>query len=154
MFRTLAALILIGAALFTAPAEASEYRWCKAYPLLNQKLGCEKDNYLVRFGQKYCEVYVRTNETFSPKTQVTLRKIRHCLVKDALLNPSLSCANSEAMAMKSHIGCYLESGFCKVPLHEQVAIWWLAKSETVQPSFLRTMYAVRAACRALALSHL
>lgn len=145
MFQSLlvASVLFISTALHAKP---SDIRLCEAYTGVNAALGCADDNYLIRFGYKYCVKYVELKETFAPQTQVVLAKIRSCLVTQLINDSELTCENSEERAMDQHLKCYVKAGFCALPNWEKLKIGWAAKSELKQESFRQTMLAVKEQC--------
>lgn len=137
------ALLIIS---LTASAQPSDRYLCESYRAVNSALNCSPDNYLIRFGYKYCVKYVLLENTYQPQTQRVLEKIRSCLVTQTINDTQLTCENSEARAMKHHLKCYLQAGFCSLPLSEKIKIGWAAKAEIRHQSFRATMRAVAAQC--------
>ncbi len=145
MFQSiLFAALLLSTSISTA--KPGDERLCEAYTGVNSALQCSEDNYLIRFGYKYCIKYVELENTYEPATQVVLAKIRSCLVSELMNDFELTCDNSEARAMDHHLKCYQQGGFCTLPDWEKFKIGWAAKAELKRESFRKTMMAVKAQC--------
>lgn len=139
------ALILCLTSL-TAAAAPTELELCETYQTVAHSLQCSDNNYLLQFGYRYCRAYVQTAYRYLPETQITLSKIRKCLIADITSDTSLTCDNSETRAMESHLRCYVQSGFCEIDAFDQILIYQVAARETHRTSFQKTMSTVGFAC--------
>ncbi len=74
-------------------------------------------------GDYYCQKYEDSKSQFSERTQKVLVAIKTCLhekLQGAVLE---SCQQADEVFSKSHVDCYLESGFCQVPFLEKIKIF-------------------------------
>lgn len=86
---------------------------------------CGSRGYYLGFGGRYCERFlVVTRPRVSAAGQRFLDTVRDCLVNflDTQVTPSSKCADVKTRAFNSHIACYRDSGFCSLPLTDQLLI--------------------------------
>ena len=95
-------------------------------PRLNGGEGCGEGGYPLGFAAKYADRYIwETRPTTGPEAQAFLAEVLVCLQERFLAEatPELSCEEVAANGFDSHVPCYLESGFCGVPLADQFRIF-------------------------------
>ena len=113
-------LIYITAALLSIAAQAGtcfdKIGQCAYYQCKEQELHCGEHGYLLNFGEKYCELYVKAEPSFTEHGQVWLDEVRSCL-QMSLENPTqtYTCRNVEDYAYSTHLNCYLQAGYCALP---------------------------------------
>lgn len=129
--------------LFAAQTQASP---CDFYALKARELGCSSDNYLVKFGYRYCRVFEKRQATFSLDAQPVLERIRSCLML-AMDEANPTCESTEEIGFGSHLGCYVENGFCEMSQSDKLHILWVVRSQILNPKFRRVARAIDRACK-------
>ena len=102
---------------------ASEASLCESYRQKASQLGCTDDNYLISFGYHYCLSFLEIQNDFSAQGAETFTKIRSCLVDTLEKAPGLTCENVQDVAEKSHVDCYVQSGFCQLGRSDRWAVF-------------------------------
>ena len=91
---------------------------------------CGAAGYYRGFGYEYCERFLEvTTPQLSPAGQRFAHDVRRCLMQALEDVPTdAACAAVTSTALGSHPDCYIEAGFCTLPLHD-----WVAIAATIQP---------------------
>jgi hypothetical protein len=92
---------------------------------------CGANGYYLDFAYDYCRRYQAvTAPTMSPAGQTFLHTVRTCLmtVMDAEVPVTSSCSAVKKAGFESHPRCYIESGFCQLPV-----IDWIRILATISP---------------------
>lgn len=117
--------------------EALQYEGCGAceyYRCREASARCGSEGYLMNYAYRYCQRFRLVVEgEMSPEGQAWFRRVRRCLVKalDAA-EPGNDCQSLEEEGFGSHPECYLETGFCDLPLSD-----WVRVFNSVDPNDLR-----------------
>lgn len=101
--------------ILSISSHANDMPLCDFYKDKSKELGCDADNYLTVFGEKYCRDFVELEGDFSAAGKKTFAHIRSCLIESLKEAPELSCANAREIAEQSHVKCYRGSGYCDLP---------------------------------------
>jgi hypothetical protein len=117
------------------PRSCAFYKEC-----LETKYQCGPEGYPIGFGQKFCQVFEREVDKFSPQGQEFLWTNMQCLqnrlVLPYVLINTRDCSNLKQSALDSHAPCYIKSGFCDLPFTDKLVltklllenditdIWW------------------------------
>ncbi len=99
------------------------------YQCAEQTLQCGDDGYLIGYGTRYAERFYRyTRAWMSPRGKRWLDDTLVCLqVKlRERIDASTSCDDVRTIAFDSHPECYVESGFCGLPVTD-----WFAVAATI-----------------------
>lgn len=112
-----------GVVLLGTSAHAGPHTACEAYLQRQEELSCPRDGYLLSFGYKYCRRFAQINKEFSSGGQKTLRRIRNCLAAKLMASKNLTCSNVRARALKHHVACYVENGFCEMCFADKFTIY-------------------------------
>jgi hypothetical protein len=139
-----ASLLLLIFAPMAARADSIEV--CGFYKTKAAELGCEKENYLIRFGYHYCRKYLLANEHFSAEGQKILADIRACLIHSLEVQTDLTCGDVKKLAEESHVSCYAQNGFCQLSAGDKLLVAEIAWKEFFDPDFRKVAHEVRAAC--------
>jgi hypothetical protein len=109
-------MLVLFALLATSPVRADEATVCESYPRLQAELGCAPEGYLSATGYRVCREFVAIDGEFTPEGRAVMAKIRRCLA-GFLENDrtEITCENVEAKAFASHVPCYVDAGFCRMP---------------------------------------
>lgn len=98
---------------------------CDFYSCQEQQRSCGSRGYWMNFGEKYCKKFLYNEENFSPRVQSWLQDVRLCLQERTLeLTQQSSCKNLYREAMHSHVGCYVDTGFCDLSFLERSHVFW------------------------------
>jgi hypothetical protein len=99
------------------------------YQCAEQTLSCGPTGYLIGYGTRYAERFYRqTRWWMSPRGQRWLDATLVCLqveLRDRI-DASTTCADVRTIAFDSHPHCYVEAGFCQLPLSD-----WFAVAATI-----------------------
>ncbi|KAJ3162083.1 hypothetical protein HDU86_005781 [Geranomyces michiganensis] len=79
---------------------------------------CGKDGYGLGYGSVYCNSFKDNISRFSPKGQVWIQSVMHCLqvnLVPVLDDDNLTCPQLKTFAFGTHPQCYVQAGFCKLP---------------------------------------
>lgn len=93
---------------------------------------CGPTGYYLDFAYDYCQRYQAvTAPLMSPAGQVFLHDIRRCLmtVMEAEIPLTSSCAAVKQAGFDSHPRCYIDAGFCQLPVAD-----WVRVLATISPS--------------------
>ncbi len=134
-------LVLTGSVVSAATLNSD----CGFYARQSSKLHCSASNYLTRFGGHYCREFQALKPYFTRAGQGVLNCIRPCLIK-ALHRSDLTCKNAQKIAFASHATCYVQCGFCSMPLSDQLMIGAAIWPELFDPEFRPVMGEVSERC--------
>jgi len=106
--------------------------------------------YAIRYGEKFCNLYVQSQYGLSPKARQWIDAVRKCL--QVALVPALhlcqvkpTCEDIKRMAFGSHVPCYVKpyEGFsvCNLDPSDWSKIFWTIKSGFLQSTFVETFKA-------------
>lgn len=98
---------------------------CDYYICREQLHPCEEEGYYLRFGKNYCEKSVNSvKPNLTPRGQQWIDKAAECLQREVELKiiVDADCGEVKRLAIQGHARCYLDSGFCDLPLGDQVQI--------------------------------
>ena len=138
-------LILIFYILFVAGVSMASTE-CQPYLELQSQYACEKPNYFLDFGYKYCRLFEKHSEGFSPKGQATLPFIRSCLIAQIENEPILTCKTAKSLALQHHFDCYVQSGFCDLSITDKWKVYRVVRKELRDLEFHATMKKIARAC--------
>ncbi|XGC81721.1 hypothetical protein ACES2L_04395 [Bdellovibrio bacteriovorus] len=95
---------------------------------MEEKQPCGDKGYWLKFGDHYCKKFLDDEAKFPAKTQVWLKDVRECLQTRAEeLSRQVSCERMQDEALDSHVGCYIDTGFCELSMQERVKVYWYLK---------------------------
>lgn len=133
-------------ALLFVAISASAQSPCDYYAQKAQALGCAKDNYLLKFGHRYCRVFEKREHSFSAAARPVLDHIRGCLIL-AMEERHPTCQTAQKIGYETHYGCYVQNGFCELPEADKIHIYWLIRAEILNPNFRIVASDILRACR-------
>ncbi|NJL23780.1 MAG: hypothetical protein HC902_00415 [Calothrix sp. SM1_5_4] len=135
-------------AFLVQPALAmdGEMQVCDAYSRMARTMGCDENNYLVAFGDRYCREFVRVNDRFTPYGQEVLSNIRRCLVKTLSSQKNLTCENVKTRAERNHVSCYKVHRFCTLDMPDRLRILGVLWTEIFDPGFNGVMFEILDEC--------
>lgn len=113
--------------LLATPSLADEAAVCNGYLRIQDRLHCPADGYLLNTGYRFCRDYVAADSQFSPAGRRAMALIRRCLTSSLeARGASLTCDTVEDVAFDTHVGCYVSSGFCELPLADKAIVFKVA----------------------------
>ena len=95
------------------------------YTCAEQTLHCGSDGYLIGYGARYAErFYRRTRPWMSTAGQRWLDATLVCLqvTLRERIDAATSCSDVRTRAFDSHPECYVDAGFCQLPLSDWFAV--------------------------------
>lgn len=110
------------------------WRSCSFYATCAEAaLDCGPDGYPLGYGLKNCLRFERNISAFSVTGQSFIWDVMHCL-QSALVNViqrGSTCDQVSVAAFASHAPCYLQNGFCALPVMDWVEIAMTVKSDLI-----------------------
>jgi hypothetical protein len=109
-----------------------EYYFCRDR---NRSEPCGARGYYQGFVGRYCILFTEaTIPRLSPQGQQWIADVRPCL-QEAMeeVDDEMSCEDVKAHGYNAHLGCYVNTGFCALPLTDMITIF-----NTVSPLDLGT----------------
>lgn len=120
---------------------------CAYYLDLSKKMNCPSDGYLEAFGDHYCRLFVKDESAYSAAGKKFLAGVRSCLMKTLDRQKDLSCNNVRQIAIKTHIPCYVQSGFCDLSFFDRQRILGSVWTEIKNPDFFDAAMAIQGHCQ-------
>ena len=107
--------------------EALQYEGCGAcqyYTCREEEAQCGPDGYLMYYAYRYCNRFrLVTEPKVSEEGKLWLRKIRRCLITTLdQAEPGTDCQSISDNGFGSHPGCYVDTGFCSLPVSDWIAV--------------------------------
>lgn len=127
-------------------AFATDNSVCTYYFIKSSELNCSSENYLLRFGYRYCQLFLRNEKLFTARGQIVLNSIRNCLIDQLQHNKDLTCSNIKAASQTMHFQCYMESDFCNLSFWDKNVILWFIRNEIADPTFFKTLLQISRQC--------
>jgi hypothetical protein len=90
-------------------------------------MGCGPDGYLLGYGARYAQrFYDQTRPRMSARGQRWIDDVLLCLQRDLRdsIDESTSCDDIRTIAFDLHPGCYVDAGFCTLPLTDILQVAW------------------------------
>ena len=123
----------------------SWYRDCleKKHPCTGQR-----DDYAIKFAEKFCLLYENKYNLFSVKGQEWVDGVRKCLqvALVPIIRPNFkgNCKDIKKQGFDSHAPCYVNPGFgapsiCGLDFRTWLRVLWTIKTSLLTPDWLRTL---------------
>ncbi|MCC7403805.1 MAG: hypothetical protein IT288_05340 [Bdellovibrionales bacterium] len=116
------------------------------YAQINNEMNCQPGNYLMSFGYHYCHQFEKELRSFSVESQQKLTQIKLCLIQGLNLDRSLTCENVRSRSLNRHIECYLQHGFCQMPMSDRLKVYQVVLKELFEPDVFEVAQAIRRQC--------
>ena len=113
---------------------SSQLGQCRYYKCVQDEIRCSDSDYLSGFAIPYCYKYQADQKNYSDRGQIFLSQVRYCLqakIEDFTNENPYACKDLREYAIHSHIGCYLNSGFCELSMTEKMRIVLTAKKDLI-----------------------
>ncbi|KAM4064389.1 carboxypeptidase regulatory-like domain-containing protein [Hirsutella rhossiliensis] len=139
-----------GRAICQPTCQSPPPRSCNFYTRCAEKtLQCGQDGYPLRYGAKNCRRFVARLDSFSPQGQAWIWRTMLCLER-ALVEPisgrGATCESVKSEAFQSHPRCYVDSGFCDLPLSDIVQVVVTVKSDLFEGPALEQALTAAGGC--------
>lgn len=147
-------LLLVVAPLFSFATELCKPNVdsCEFYLCQEENHHCGPKGYPVGFGHKFCKIYLDTEKNYSEEANGWLRRVRVCLMEEFAnadqQNRSRTCDQVKAESFRSHVGCYVETGFCDLKASDVFQIFWAMKSSAKHIEIFQDAKGIAKACAA------
>ncbi len=126
--------------------EAKNLGSCEYYRSLAHELKCPDNDYLIQFGERYCQRFDRYRQYFTPIGQRMLKRIKLCLQTSLYNSENLTCENVKAIALDSHIECYKDANFCEMPLIDKNRLGLIVAEALFDPDYRSTILVILNSC--------
>ncbi|PIK13651.1 hypothetical protein [Halobacteriovorax sp. JY17] len=121
---------------------------CEYYSCVEEQRHCGDKGYLIGFGKKYCMKFSSDEDYFSDEGKEWIQKVRECLIKNLdLPSIDMSCKKFKRAQIKSHVPCYMESGYCELSRSDRYAVKKVIFKSMWRPSLVWAGIKVIASCR-------
>ena len=90
-------------------------------------VGCGDDGHLLGYGARYAERFYRvTRPRMSARGQRWIDDVLVCLQEElqASIDADSGCDDIRDVAFDSHPGCYVDAGFCRLPVLDVLQVVW------------------------------
>ena len=135
-------LLLISFSALAAPSETD----CRYYLEVEKHFKCGPRGYLLNFGHRLCEKYLRSEPHARPAVQTWFPKVRYCL-QDFIAHGSFTnCSDLKEQALESHIGCYVSTGFCELSGKDERQLLRMTSGDLFRPSVLLLALRIKPEC--------
>ena len=123
-------------------------RDCEYYKDVEARFLCGRNGYPLNYGYRMCKMYLRQQHSVSPGLRKWFPKVRFCLQNYLHKNQTKfrGCNDLQARALKSHVGCYVKTGFCELSWSDRLAIVRSLQWGVFSPDVLAQAYEVGRAC--------
>lgn len=122
---------------------------CSFYLCQEQEHRCGPRGYPVGFGFKFCQLFLNTEKNYSNEAYGWLRRVRVCLMdsmNEIVSRGRKSCDQIKDEGFRSHLGCYIDTGFCDLSLRDQWKISWAMRTSFIHREVIRDGLSVMQAC--------
>lgn len=126
---------------------AAQMGSCMYYQCLTESYQCEGGNYFRQFGRPYCQKFSEEASTYTEIGQGFIAHVRQCLQEKMERDAQwLNCHTARKLALQHHVECYLEAGYCHLPMVDKQNIANTAYKEFFWPDFAATGVRLNASC--------
>lgn len=121
---------------------------CEYYACINSQKKCGKKSYFEKFGKKYCNKFSKNEASFSSDGQSWIEDTKVCLIASIeQLDESLTCKEYKAAAIKQHVPCYVDSGYCSLSKKDKLKVVKTIIASMWRPSLVSSALKVLKSCK-------
>ena len=121
---------------------------CEYYSCIEEQRHCGEKGYLLGFGKKYCLKFTEDEDYFSSEGKEWILKVRECLISNLdIPSEKVSCKNFKKAQVKSHVPCYVNSGYCELSRSDRFAVKKVIYKSMWRPSLIWAGIKVIVSCR-------
>ena len=112
---------------------------CEFYACMEEEYKCGRTGYPSNFGGKYCLGFTAIEKNFTERGKLWLQNTRACLMQKILNAPDYNnCEELREGSFADHVPCYVESGFCQLPIKDKLKVFKLIKRELFRIETIKT----------------
>lgn len=122
---------------------------CGFYLCEERNHHCGPKGYPLGFGFKICQIFLHSEQEYSSPARQWLRQVRVCLMEEfqkANDSGPRICQDIKRDSFRSHVGCYVSTGFCELSAHDQAQIFWPMRSSLIYSEVLQDIYSIAQIC--------
>ncbi len=119
---------------------------CEYYSCVSEAKHCGDESYPISFGKRYCLRYESRMDHFTENGKIWINEVKKCLIDEmAKFEEDLTCSQLRKRAFKSHVPCYVKSGFCELSFYDKrmaiKTIWPSIRNVHILASGINTLRA-------------
>ncbi|TNF00345.1 MAG: hypothetical protein EP326_06595 [Deltaproteobacteria bacterium] len=147
--RTLFFICLFFSTMVQAGSDCQQYLDdCEYYSCIEVQKQCGEDGYPIGFGRKYCMRFEERRANLSPEGQEWMKRVRSCLIAGMEeSSDELTCREFKSSAVKLHVPCYVDSGYCQLSKKDKKAVIKMIRWSMWRPSLLSAGIQVLRSCK-------
>ncbi len=147
--RALIFICLLFSTLVHAQSECQQYLDdCEYYSCIEAQKQCGNRGYPIGFGRKYCLRFDERQARLSPEGQEWMMRVRSCLITGMEeSSDELTCRQFKRTAVKLHVPCYVQSGYCQLSKKDKKAVIKMIRWSLWRPSLLSAGIRVLRSCQ-------
>ena len=121
---------------------------CEFYSCAEKQKHCGKKSYLIGFGHKYCNKFEKRKYKFSSEGKRWIEEVKRCLIRklDNVEN-QLSCKRFKKIAIKHHVPCYINSGYCALSKKDKKSVIKNILGSLWRPSLIKAGLKILSICK-------
>lgn len=120
---------------------------CDYYLHLEEQFRCGAKSYFVE-AHGLCVKYLKAQNQTSREIQEFFPKVRYCLQNEIYqMGSRVTCENLEQVAIKSHVDCYLATGFCDLSWASRTELTLMTLRQFLNPIWIVTAQKILKACQ-------
>lgn len=121
---------------------------CDYYLCRESVQHCGEDGYFLRFGYHYCSRFFKeVKPNVSEREQQWLERVGSCLQRKVDDIPLYqSCLRAEDEAITSHTECYVQTGFCAMPMSMRFRLFSIVYGELKDERMFSTFMSILKRC--------
>ena len=121
---------------------------CEYYSCIEAEKQCGDRGYPIGFGRKYCMRFEERQAKLSLEGQEWMKRVRSCLIAGMEESTDgLSCREFKRSAVKLHVPCYVDSGYCQLSKKDKKAVIKMISWSMWRPSLLNAGLRVLKSCK-------
>lgn len=130
------------------PQRGPSLESCQYYQEAEASFQCGASGYLMRDAYPMCVYYVQMAPFMSWETRAWLPDIRLCLQERLFQRrDSLSCESLNRVAIQTHVDCYIETGYCDLPMMSKTELTLITLPQMTNPTWRKTAEMIIQNCK-------
>lgn len=120
---------------------------CDYYLHLEEQFRCGAKSYFVE-AHGLCLQYLKAQNQTSQEIQEFFPKVRFCLQNEIYqMGSRVTCESLEQIAVRSHVDCYLATGFCDLSWVSRTELTMMTLPQFLKPIWIVTAQKILRACQ-------
>ena len=122
---------------------------CNYYRTVEEDYACGAEGYPLNFGYRLCQKYLESESKITPRLKNWFPKVRFCLQNfiETERGGIRDCDELHHRAIASHIPCYQDTGFCSLPMSDQLLILKITHKDILNMDILSMGLKIQVKCR-------